>query len=416
MSLEYRFGGALTKNCPWYVERREDQLVFDQLARGNNCYVQTSHQMGKSSLVVRLVDRLRQAGIASVAIDLAAFGRELSAAQWYQALTQRVGDQLHLEEAIDSFWARHRTLAPAERFSNALRQVALAARGPLIIFIDEVDLLGSLPSSPDPFLKTVQAASAPAKIPGVASRLGFCLLGTVGPADLWQEADGVAGARLGPVIVLRDFVRENLWALTGSLSSQLVNCPEICWADHLYTPQFIVDRLLDRIFYWTNGHPYLTQSLGCAATHLALEQLCHVDILAVQCHDLVDRCCQDLFTAPAASELDAHLLWIRHRLLCADFTASQIFDSHPARPRALAGEEDAQRWRASGIVRIHHGQIEWRNRIYERVFGGRAFADEAPDLLPGWRRSFHAPPADLRPAHTTPLSLLKPSLQASFCA
>jgi hypothetical protein len=413
MSLEYRFGGALTKNCPWYVERREDQLVFDQLSRGKSCYVLTSHQMGKSSLVVRLVDKLRQAGIASVAIDLAAFGRELSAAQWFHALAQRVGEQLHLEDAFDTVWATHRTLPPAERFANALRQVALASRPePLIIFIDEVDLLGSLPFSADPFLKLVQSASAPGSASPGGNPLGFCLLGTVSPSGLWREV-GPAEAAFGPVIVLRDFARENLWALTGTLSSQLNSCPEICWADHLYTPQFIVDQILDRVFYWTNGHPYLTQSLSCAATHLSIEQLCHADILAVQCHALVDRCCQDLFTAPAASQQDAHLLWIRHRLLGSDFTASQIFDNPRSRPQPLAPEEEAQRWRASGIVRVHRGQIEWRNRIYERVFGGPALLEQAPEMFPAWRRSRHA---DLRQAHASALGLLKPGLQAALCA
>jgi hypothetical protein len=415
MTLDYTLGGALSRDCPWYVERREDQLVFDQLVQGNTCYVLTSHQMGKSSLVVRLVDRLRQVGLRSVAIDLAAFGRELTPTQWYHALAQRVGQQLQLEDAFDACWASHRTLAPAERFLQALEQIAFTAvHDRLIIFIDEIDLLGSLPFSSDRFLQTVHGAAASAhRLEPNERRVGFCLLGTVAPADLWQKPEHIA-CDLGQVVLLCDFARDNLRPLTGALARQLLQTPEICWLDQLYTPNFIIDKILDRVFYWTNGHPYLTQVLGCAATGLVVRHLSNgVDVLAVQCYDLVDCCCEQLFTSSEASRQDAHLLWIRHRLLHSDLNASQILDSQQLNiglHRRLSEDDHAQRWRTSGIVRLRQGNIEWRNRIYERVFGGRSFRNDGDLNVPS-RRSLAATTPELRQAHNSPLSFLGPTLQ-----
>jgi hypothetical protein len=43
-----------------YVRRVEDDTVFDALAERDFCNVLTSRQMGKSSLMVRLMNRLQK--------------------------------------------------------------------------------------------------------------------------------------------------------------------------------------------------------------------------------------------------------------------------------------------------------------------------------------------------------------------
>lgn len=49
----YVTGGTLPQDAPSYVERRADRDLFDGLLKGEFCYVLTSRQMGKSSLMVR---------------------------------------------------------------------------------------------------------------------------------------------------------------------------------------------------------------------------------------------------------------------------------------------------------------------------------------------------------------------------
>lgn len=59
---DYQAGGSLTNNAPSYVCRQADETLYNALGAGEFCYVLNSRQMGKSSLLVRVIHRLRQEG------------------------------------------------------------------------------------------------------------------------------------------------------------------------------------------------------------------------------------------------------------------------------------------------------------------------------------------------------------------
>jgi len=87
----YVTGGTLAQDAPSYVERQADRDLFEALTRGDFCYVLTARQMGKSSLMVRAAQRLRQEGAAVAVLDLTALGQNLSAEQWYDGLLGHLG-------------------------------------------------------------------------------------------------------------------------------------------------------------------------------------------------------------------------------------------------------------------------------------------------------------------------------------
>src|SRR6266852_2355221 len=94
----YVTGGTLRQDAPCYVERRADRDLYEGLTRGEFCYVLTSRQMGKSSLMVRTAARLREVGVAVAVLDLTAIGQKLTPEQWYDGLLVRLGQQLDLED------------------------------------------------------------------------------------------------------------------------------------------------------------------------------------------------------------------------------------------------------------------------------------------------------------------------------
>jgi len=94
-------GGTLRADAPSYIERGADQELIRGLRQGDFCYVLTSRQMGKSSLMVRTAFKLREEGVRVAALDLTAVGLNLTAEQWYDGLCATMGRQLDLEDELE---------------------------------------------------------------------------------------------------------------------------------------------------------------------------------------------------------------------------------------------------------------------------------------------------------------------------
>src|SRR5262249_32240619 len=125
----YVTGGTLRLDAPSYVERQADRDLHDGLLSGEFCYVLTSRQMGKSSLMVHTAARLREAGTQVVVLDLTAIGQNLLPEQWYGGLLRRLGRQLdpegELEEELEELWFDNDRLGPLDRFMAALQEFVL---------------------------------------------------------------------------------------------------------------------------------------------------------------------------------------------------------------------------------------------------------------------------------------------------
>ncbi len=340
--------GTLQPTSPSYVERQADQELHQSLLSNEFSYVLTSRQMGKSSLMARTANKLREQGINVVALDLTAIGQNLTPEQWYDGLVIRLGRQLRIEDELEDFWMTHERLSPVQRFFTALRDVAMQHhRRPLVVFIDELDTVRSLPFCTDEFFAAIRECYNRRSEDSEFERLCFCLLGVAKPSDL------IRNARTTPFNVAR---RIELADFTSKEAASL--------AEGLRRERALAAALLHRVLYWTNGHPYLTQRF-CAA--IAQDGNISKPLQ-------VDRLCQKLFLSTRARDDDDNLQFVSKLLLRADHEVKNLLKLYE---RVRLGTRNVRydesnalidNLRLAGIVRIEKGYLAVRNRIYHRVF------------------------------------------------
>ncbi len=372
----YVTGGTLRADHLCYIDRDADRELLEGLLAAEFCYVLTARQMGKSSLMLRTTQKLREHGHAVAILDLTALGQNLTCEQWYDGLLLRLGRQLQLEESLEAFWKGNERLGPCLRFFNALRETVLSRLEPtgtgipnrpslqrLVVFIDEVDVVRSLPFSTDEFFAAIRGCYNQRSEEPILERLTFCLLGVATPAELMRDPY-TTPFNLGRRVELSDFTP----AQAASLAQWLA-------PNH---PRPFAQSLLDRILFWTHGHPYLTQLL-CRAVAQELEH----SSPSLHPEQSVDRACERLFLSPRARETDDNLLYVRERMCRTESDLAALLELyqeiHAGRPVFDDDLSDLiNQLRLAGIVRLEQRQLVVRNRIYERIFDAKWITSTKP--------------------------------------
>jgi hypothetical protein len=410
-------------SAPSYLERPADRELFEFLSAGEFCYVLTSRQMGKSSLMARTAARLREGGTLAAVVDLTllsgsgAKDQPPSAAAWYLGIARVIAGDLQLKADLRTWWQQRDGLPEMQRFAEFLEEVVLAetAGKRLVVFVDEIDATLRLPFTDDFFAGIRACYNARATKPAF-ERLTFALLGVASPDELIKDASRTP-FNIGRRIGLIDFMLDQAAPLAAGLPLNPADA-----------------RLaLERVLHWTGGQPYLTQKL-CLELSRRLAAPVGQTFLSAGSGDIpvarkiaglespanrqagmpalpapptpasthdqslltpvatADDLVQALLFSPEGLRDEVHFKYIRDRVLkdprrrVVLRTYGRVLDGQPPQdnPQSLAQNV----LKLAGLIRrTPDGTLATRNRIYDRLFN-RDWVRQALATDPTRRRAF----------------------------
>ena len=334
-----------------YVERAADRRLLHAIRAQQLCCVLGPRGMGKTSLMQRAAVALRQAGELAAAIDLAQIGARSEGGtedRWAFSVAHKVAHELDLHVDLATWWQAHTALAGEQRLVDFFWQVVLTnTTAPVTVFFDEIEVALALPFARELFTVLHSCEQRRTEEPDFA-RLNFVVLGCA-PRRQLAGNDHSSPFMEAEAIELGDFSPEEAYRLAIGFGGE----------------QELAKALMDRVYSWTSGHPYLTQRVarGVARKGGKLED--------------VERVVREQLLAPRSTDDEPLLKHIQGVLAQRSQSAQRA--AKLLRRLASGGKVPApkdvrllEHLYLSGVVVLDANQrLVYRNRILRELTAGR---------------------------------------------
>jgi hypothetical protein len=252
--------GVVSLNSAFYIERPpvENRCYKAIKSRGALVRIKAPQQMGKSSLMIRILDYAKQQDYKIIKLnfqsaDKSSFADLNTFLRWF---CDSVGQQLHLPENVDQYW-NNKIFDSKGKCNNFFQSYLLKTTdSPIVIALDDVDIVFQYPTIATDFFGMLRAWHESAKSDPIWENLRLIIAHSREvyiPLDINQSPFNV-----GVAIELIYFDREQIKKLATRY--QLI----------------LNDTDLDKLILMLGGHPYL---IGVALYHLKCQFISSLDKL-----------------------------------------------------------------------------------------------------------------------------------------
>lgn len=327
--------GTVPPNSRFYIERDADDTCWRYISSpyGVTIFIQASRQVGKSSLMLRMLDRAeKELNKRYIFIDFQEFPKKYFAnideKDFLIELCLMISYQLGIEEAIDEYWQGDS--ANKIKCGRYLAEHILPKiRGPLILAMDEVDRLSPSPFRDD-FFAMLRVWHNKRAYDKQFRKMSLFLSSSTEAAHLVRN-EHQSPFNVANYVFLRDFTKEEVADLNRRHNTPLT------------------DHQVNDLIEWIDGHPFLTR---LAFYQLVLNK---ISVSTLFSESIVDE-----------EHFEFHLRYYLYK----------VFDS-PAIKRAMLDicqyhvyEENHHfhRLKEAGLIKKVGKQVLPRNKLYEDYF------------------------------------------------
>jgi len=362
----YQVGGSLGESASTYVVRQADSQLYSGLKAGKFCYLLNCRQMGKSSLRVRTMARLKKQGVACVAFEMRELClHEVTEDEFYGGLVSYLVSEFNLDIDLESWWYKHTLIHPGRRLTKFIEEILLEQiTQSIVIFADEIDSVLNL-SFKDDFFAFIRGCYNKRADKLKYNRLTFALLGVATPADLIEDKDHTPFNIESEEIELTGFQLDEATPLEKGFVGITSN------------PRAVLHEIL----LWTGGQPFLTQWV----CQLVSSNLSHIAAgVEADCVATIVR--SRILENWLAQDKQQHLQTIRDRILNNEQLACWSLGMYQkvlqAGELAVDDSPEVMKLRLSSLVIKQEGKLRVYNRIYQSVFDNTWVEKELQNMRP----------------------------------
>jgi hypothetical protein len=327
--------GTLSSKSRFYIERAAEkpavELVQDT-SEGSTVMIIKSGQGGGSSLGQRLEETALSVGKRTVGLNFQRhFNSEdfADSEKFHYRFCLAIANELELDDKVEEAWQKYCNLSLGNRCTYYVQDLLEKLQGqPLLLAMDEIDLLGSTKFKSDFFAMLRNWHNERASEP-VFKQLDLVLITSLEQSQL---IDGALQSdfNVGLVVRLEDFSASEVAELAARYELSLS------------------DEHLAQLMSWLSGHPYLSQ----LALHALAKNKVTMDTLFANAYEA---------SSPFVTHLTNLHTKVRETSVLLEGVKRVAGRGEPDEPTIL-------RLRHAGLVRRQGKTVQFRCRLYEEYF------------------------------------------------